>query len=309
MAQKQQLVSKQKQFIDLQINTINTSKKVVNDIVGDATKVPLAIADLQNKLTDLQTHLAQIPMYVLKQVCNTVQDKKKQALAWGLGFGWAVVGSHVVCHNIQEISKDWQSVTNKIGDLTKQENTLQARLASNAAKKSTALASLAIAEPLLIQAQAQKKLLDDEYIFTSKLLDDAEKSLDEIQNYIDKRLPTLPDLIPPIGQLKIESIALIVNGKRYPFDNVNIVLKQGHSEWFGNIGSASPFDLFLLVIESEAKAIQEHFKQYPEKDFKRLGKRAIYYDGHYYRVDIDKEGKLLGFHPYNNNDDKDQDLE
>jgi hypothetical protein len=67
--------------------------------------------------------------------------------------------------------------------------------------------------------------------------------------------------------------------------------------------------LIKLVVESEAKAIQEHFKQYPDKDFKRIGRRAIYFDGHYYRVDIDKEGKLVAFHPYNNNDDIDRDIE
>lgn len=57
-----------------------------------------------------------------------------------------------------------------------------------------------------------------------------------------------------------------------------------------------------MVIESANDEIQEHFKQTPEKPFRRMGSRSIYIDGHYYRVEIEPNGMLKDFHPYN--DDK-----
>lgn len=57
-----------------------------------------------------------------------------------------------------------------------------------------------------------------------------------------------------------------------------------------------------MVIESINDEIQEHFKQIPDKPFKRMGSRSIYIDGHYYRVEIGPNGTLKDFHPYN--DDK-----
>jgi hypothetical protein len=63
------------------------------------------------------------------------------------------------------------------------------------------------------------------------------------------------------------------------------------------------------VIESEAAAIQEHLAMDSGKNFIRIGKRSIYHEGHYYRVEIDHSGRLLTFHPYNNNEERDADGE
>ncbi|MCP4762266.1 MAG: hypothetical protein GY870_10835 [archaeon] len=57
-----------------------------------------------------------------------------------------------------------------------------------------------------------------------------------------------------------------------------------------------------MVISSIEDEIQEHFVSNPTKNFKRLGKRSVYYDGHYYRLEIETNGNLKDFHPYN--DDK-----
>ncbi|QJB34928.1 hypothetical protein HF324_27790 [Chitinophaga oryzae] len=65
--------------------------------------------------------------------------------------------------------------------------------------------------------------------------------------------------------------------------------------------------LIKAVIETEADAIQDHFKNNPTKEFIRMGKRAAYYDGHYYRIQILPSGLLDSFHPYNNNEEKDND--
>tara|TARA_R110000765_G_scaffold422018_1_gene528720 strand:+ start:1639 stop:2781 length:1143 start_codon:yes stop_codon:yes gene_type:complete len=57
-----------------------------------------------------------------------------------------------------------------------------------------------------------------------------------------------------------------------------------------------------MVIHSVNDEIQEHFKQTPDQSFRRMGSRSIYIDGHYYRVEIEPNGMLKDFHPYN--DDK-----
>lgn len=60
--------------------------------------------------------------------------------------------------------------------------------------------------------------------------------------------------------------------------------------------------IIKLVIESVSDEIQNHFKTTPEKPFRRMGDRSVYYDGHYYRIEIEPNGNLKDFHPYN--DDK-----
>jgi hypothetical protein len=67
--------------------------------------------------------------------------------------------------------------------------------------------------------------------------------------------------------------------------------------------------IIKAVVESESAAIQEHFQATPEKTFVRMGKRSIYYEGHYYRVEIEPSGRLITFHPYNNNEERDADSE
>jgi len=57
-----------------------------------------------------------------------------------------------------------------------------------------------------------------------------------------------------------------------------------------------------MVIESVNDEIQEHFRQTPYRPFRRMGTRSIYIDGHYYRVQIEPNGMIMDFHPYN--DDK-----
>ncbi len=67
--------------------------------------------------------------------------------------------------------------------------------------------------------------------------------------------------------------------------------------------------IISLVMDVASNDIQEHFKNHPESNYRRMGKRSIYFDGHYYRVEIDADGSLLTFHPYNNNEEKEADNE
>jgi len=54
-----------------------------------------------------------------------------------------------------------------------------------------------------------------------------------------------------------------------------------------------------MVVESVNDEIQEHFKQTPDRPFRRMGSRSIYIDGHYYRLEIEPNGMLKDFHPFN----------
>lgn len=67
--------------------------------------------------------------------------------------------------------------------------------------------------------------------------------------------------------------------------------------------------IIRTVVGSEKEAIQEHLAAASGKNFVRMGKRSIYHDGHYYRVEIEPGGRLLTFHPYNNNEERDADKE
>lgn len=64
------------------------------------------------------------------------------------------------------------------------------------------------------------------------------------------------------------------------------------------------FRLIGIVLEDLSKEIDEHFSSRPNDIFKRMGKRAHYYDGTFYRVEIEPSGRLLTFHPLNNEQQK-----
>lgn len=66
-------------------------------------------------------------------------------------------------------------------------------------------------------------------------------------------------------------------------------------------------NLIISVITSAQKEIEEEFKVNPNKSFKRQGKRAIYFNGNYYRVEIEASGRLLTFHPYNDEKEREKD--
>lgn len=58
-----------------------------------------------------------------------------------------------------------------------------------------------------------------------------------------------------------------------------------------------------MVVETVSDEIQSHFEQNPELPFRRIGKRAVYIDGHYYRLVIEPNGSIQDFHPYNINEE------
>lgn len=60
--------------------------------------------------------------------------------------------------------------------------------------------------------------------------------------------------------------------------------------------------IIKAVLKSVYIEIQEHFKNNPNSNFYRIGERSVYYDGNYYRIEIEPNGRLLTFHPYNDNE-------
>jgi hypothetical protein len=65
--------------------------------------------------------------------------------------------------------------------------------------------------------------------------------------------------------------------------------------------------LICAVIESVSEEIEEEFKKDSTKKFLRCGDRAVYYNGNYYRVEIEPSGRLLTFHPYNDDKEREND--
>lgn len=61
--------------------------------------------------------------------------------------------------------------------------------------------------------------------------------------------------------------------------------------------------LLKMVVVGINDEIQEHFKMNPDQLFRRMGSRAVYTDGHYYRLVIDPTGSIQDFHPYNRNEE------
>lgn len=64
--------------------------------------------------------------------------------------------------------------------------------------------------------------------------------------------------------------------------------------------------IIKIVLEKLEEEIVAHFKNSTQIFLRKSG-RATYYDGHYYRVEIEASGRLLTFHPYN--DDKEREAD
>lgn len=58
--------------------------------------------------------------------------------------------------------------------------------------------------------------------------------------------------------------------------------------------------LIAIVVDIASEQIKNEFQENPNKKvFVRKDSRAIEYNGNYYRLDIQRNGRLLTFHPYN----------
>jgi len=53
--------------------------------------------------------------------------------------------------------------------------------------------------------------------------------------------------------------------------------------------------LIKTVLKKIEPELQKHFIDKPESDFHRQGSRSVYYNGDYYRIHIDKNGRLMTF--------------
>lgn len=60
---------------------------------------------------------------------------------------------------------------------------------------------------------------------------------------------------------------------------------------------ASIIRLIKIVLALVNDEISEHFSQEEKRSFKRHGKKAVYYQGDYFVIDIDANGRLMTFYP------------
>ena len=58
-------------------------------------------------------------------------------------------------------------------------------------------------------------------------------------------------------------------------------------------------NLIRIVVNKVEDQIELEFRTKPDKTFIRKNARAIEYNGNYYRLEIEANGRLLTFHPYN----------
>jgi hypothetical protein len=77
--------------------------------------------------------------------------------------------------------------------------------------------------------------------------------------------------------------------------------REDNAKTFFQYKVGDVLSILRFNIESMKDEIDQHFKEKPHKQFFRKNSRANYLDGHYYRIDIDPDGSIIGFHPYNNN--------
>lgn len=62
--------------------------------------------------------------------------------------------------------------------------------------------------------------------------------------------------------------------------------------------------LISIVVELVYDEIIQHFQEKPDKVFVRMGDRAVHYDGHFYRIEVEPNGRLREFHPYSSDQEK-----
>lgn len=97
---------------------------------------------------------------------------------------------------------------------------------------------------------------------------------------------------------------------------LHIMVRHASDLQIGNYQTKTAFqynhedirELIKDILNQAQTDIEEEFHSNPHKSYKRQGKRAIYYNGNYYKVEIEPSGKLLTFHPYNNDTERDNDI-
>lgn len=58
-------------------------------------------------------------------------------------------------------------------------------------------------------------------------------------------------------------------------------------------------DLVQTVIKKIEDEIQEHFQNTPDQEFRRIGEMSVYYNGDFYAMQIEPDGRLMRFHKNN----------
>lgn len=86
------------------------------------------------------------------------------------------------------------------------------------------------------------------------------------------------------------------------FHHVNLFNDLYNEKTYFQYESKYIKNIIKIILHQLNDQIQEHFSNGSSnklKKFFRIGKQAAYYDGVYYRVEVEPSGRLFTFHPYN----------
>ena len=179
----------------------------------------------------------------------------------------------------------------------------------------TKLQELTMTEPEVTEFV---KLSVDKRLNKKKLIDlEIQKSHEKIKEIADHYDIQLEELKKSCYKFDEEIIALGQIPIYLPFDRfVHIYARHTSETQIGDRFSGKTvfqyryediLHVLKMVVNQERQNIQEFFRQNPGKSYLRMGQRAIYVDGTYYRLQIEPDGSIKDFHPYNNNEEKEAD--
>ena len=211
----------------------------LTDAVTKLSTLPTTIANIQNQIVGVQKQLLKVPQFVVHQVCqsNTVK------VGICIFNPFACLVTQVVCHNETAVNSAWQTLTDTVTNLEKTINDLNGQVQSATLQKVAALQNIAVETPIKAQAEAQKAALQLQYQVAQQALAVARDGLAEAKK-LAAQLPSIPNLPKP-GELNIDRVRLIANGREIASFDVHDRLRQGHPSWARPVIVLSPEEQYV----------------------------------------------------------------
>lgn len=134
--------------------------------------------------------------------------------------------------------------------------------------------------------------------------------------WTDIPLDKLMKLLAVAGSFKEE--VLLIGNKPIWWDIdsfLHIIVRHANDLQIGEYIKKTEFqynykdisELIKNVLYSVKNDINDEFRANPSRKYNRHGSRAVYYNGNYYKVEIEPSGRLLTFHPYNDDREREND--
>lgn len=159
-----------------------------------------------------------------------------------------------------------------------------------------------------ISDEEKSKLADLEFI---RMSENSIRLFNEIKNSgvnseeLSKSRPVFATIMSSITKFEP---SILLYGKRQIFWDINsylhIVLRHVKQLQIGHFKSKSPFpykfedleDLVRKVLGQIEDEIKRHFNEKSGKDFKRVGRMSVLFNGDYYCLQIDGEGRIVSLY-------------